>query len=255
MASLPPPPYTAPVTHDNGNVSLDQLLDGSVHTFLLFDRSGSMVAPVSTKKFHISRWKALQEAAQAICGAVDKISPDGSTIVFFNDGLSTFENMKEDQIADLFADYQPESLTNLHDALAWTFKYIQRARRADPDFKSLIVVVTDGSPNMGEKEIKDDKDGKIIWSNEETKVAQLIANFTHYMEEEKMIDEQVGICLLQIGDNKRASQYLKYLDDRLKIPTYEGGFGAVFDIVSTVNFEGVEKAGGIVQALVNAFNK
>lgn len=232
-AGAPPGFYQAPA---NSQVTLDQLLDG-YRVYTLYDRSGSMKGPVSRERMHVSRWQALREAASAIGGAVDMIDPEGSTVVFFSDGISMYARQKTDQIDELFKDLQPVGLTNLNAALDWTFTDIMRAQKFDQDFKALIIVVTDGLPNVTDAHV------------DKVTVANTIVAFTHQMTERKMTDDQVGISILQIGNDKKAQEYLQWLDDALV-----GELGASFDIVDAKSFDEVEKAGGLVQALCQAFN-
>lgn len=115
-------------------------------------RGVTMKGPVSRERFHVSRWQALCEAAVAISGAVDMIAPDGSSVVFFSDGISTYTKQTAEQVAKLFKDIQPEGLTNLNEALAWTFKDILRNVKVNPEFKALIIVITDGLASRKEME-------------------------------------------------------------------------------------------------------
>lgn len=232
-----PPPYQNEVAA-NSNVTLDDLLAG-YQCYLLFDRSGSMSGPVSKKKFGITRWREQKEAAGAISSAIDHIDPDGATVVFFNDGISTYDGLKSEEVMELFTDLKPEGLTNLYEALAWTFNNIKRHVKKDGSYKSLIICTTDGEPYMGNG--ADD--------NEKNRVATLISNFTREMKGLGMTDDQVGVSLIQIGDDKKATTYLEFLDNNLTTK-----YGAVFDIVDTIKFSDVEAAGGVVQAFVRAFS-
>jgi hypothetical protein len=241
-----PPPYGAPASAQaaapNSNVSLDSLLQG-YDVILGFDQSGSMSGPVSKKQFNVTRWQSLREAAVTISAAVDHIDPDGATVIFFNSGVSMFDGQKSEDIEAMFRDRKPGGLTDLAGAIRESFSYIKRKVKKDKNYKALIVFVTDGVPYMGDDAVDQ---GRIV--------AQLIADFTFYMTQEGLTDDQIGMTIIQIGTDAGATKYLKFLDDSLTIPVAQGGFGAHFDIVDTINFEDVEAAGGIVQAFVRAFN-
>jgi uncharacterized protein with von Willebrand factor type A (vWA) domain len=252
-ADQPPGFYQVP---PNSQVTLDQLLNG-YKVYTLYDQSGSMKAPVSRDRIHVSRWQALQEAASAIGAAVDMIDPEGSTVVFFSDGISTYTHQSAEQIHDLFQDLQPGGLTNLNAALKWTFQDILRAHKTNPDSKALIVVVTDGQPYTGDHASHNQVPHRPSPHNhvpdnhtsDERTVADTIVSFTHAMTERKMNDDQVGISLLQIGHDSKAQKYLQWLDDELV-----GTLGASLDIVDTKAFDEVERVGGLIQALCLAFN-
>ncbi len=231
-----PPSYNV-----NSAVTIDDLLAG-YQCFLLFDRSGSMSGSVSRKNFGRTRWQELREASRTICTAIDHIDPDGATVVFFNDDITTYDNQSADNVEELFKELHPNGATNLHEALDWTFKYIKREMIKTPTFKALVVVVTDGVPTQMTSD-----------SNEQGRIARLIADFTNFMSDRNIKDEQMGVLLLQVGDDTGATAFLKFLDDNLILSVNAGGYGAKFDIVSTVNFADVENCGGIVQAFIKAF--
>lgn len=235
------PPAYKDVVNPNSKLSFEQLLSG-YNMFLLFDQSGSMSGPVSRKHFNMTRWQALREAATTIAATVDHIDADGSTVLFFNSGVSMFDNRKAADIDALFASRQPNGMTNLAAAMREVFAYLRREFDKNKNYKALVVIVTDGMP-CGD-------DG----ADQQTLVGQLIADFTKYMSAKGLTDEQVGITFIQVGDDPNATRYLQYLDDKLNDPVSAGGLGAEFDIVDTINFADVDAAGGIVQAFVKAFN-
>lgn len=243
-----PPSYEeskgAPVgiVNSNSNLTLDALLQG-YDVVMCFDQSGSMSGPVSKKQFNVTRWQATREAAASISGAVDHIDEDGAAVVFFNSGVSMFDGQSSEDVAALFKDRKPGGLTDLAGALRETFNYIKRKVKKNKEHKALVIIVTDGIPYMGDDA---EDQGRLV--------AQLITDFTHWMTQEGLTDDQVGISIIQIGNDPGATKYLKFLDDNLTVPIAQGGFGATFDIVDTINFEDVEAAGGIVQAFVRAFN-
>ena len=240
--SAPPAYGSHGSSNANSNINLDTLLTG-YNVFLLFDQSGSMSGPVSKRQFNVTRWQALREAASTISSAVDNIDEDGATVVFFNSGVSMFDNRKSDDIEALFKDRKPGGLTDLGGALRETFLYLKRAFSKDPNYKALVVVLTDGIPYIGDDNVDQ---GRVV--------AQMIADFTKYMSASNITDDQVGISIIQVGNDASATKYLKFLDDSLVLATNKGGFDASFDIVDTINFDDVESSGGIVQAFVKAFN-
>ena len=75
-----------------------------------------------------------------------------------------------------------------------------------------ILVVTDGKP--------DDQEA----------VAKAIIEASKQIDK----DEELAISFIQIGNDKEATEFLKFLDDDLK------KMGAKFDIVDTVSIEDIE---------------
>lgn len=240
MSSIPPPPYSN--GNPNSNVSIEDLLSG-YDVILGLDQSGSMAGPVSKKRFGTTRWQDLREAVTSMASAIDNIDKDGSTVIFFNSEVSMFDHQTSEDIQELFKERKPSGLTNLTSALTEALKYFKRKYSKDKKYKSLMIFITDGVPFTGNNNV-----------NEMDIVASLITDFTLYLEREGITDDQVGITFIQVGDDAGATQFLKFLDDTLTVPSGMGGKGAPFDIVDTINFEDVERAGGIVQAFLNAFN-
>ncbi|NES85641.1 MAG: hypothetical protein F6K10_31905 [Moorea sp. SIO2B7] len=110
--------------------------------------------------------------------------------------------------------------TNLAGALQEAFKlHFERGGQ------STILVVTDGAPDNRKA------------------VFRTIIEATQKISE----DKELGVSLLQIGNDSGATEFLKACDDQLQ------GAGAAFDIVDTVTFDQMEDM-SLREVLLNAVN-
>lgn len=172
---------------------------------LLVDKSGSMAEKdMSGGK---TRWVAAEEATVAIARKCEEYDKDGITVIPFSESFKEYNNVKGggEVVANIFKENEPSGGTETAKVLGHVFdKYF-----ANPAKPIIVLVVTDGRPN------------------DEQAVADVIIKATKKMDK----DEQIGVSFLQIGQDKRASEYLKTLDDGLQAK------GAKFDIVDTKTFE------------------
>lgn len=179
---------------------------------LIIDKSGSMSSPEPlTGK---TRWVAVQESTLALAKECEKLDPDGITVYLFSGRFKRYDHVTSDKVSQIFAEHDPMGKTDLasvlYDALD---NYFQRKAvgEAKPNGET-IIVVTDGEP--------DDRKS----------VMRLIIEASRKIDR----DEELGISLVQVGNDKLATQFLKALDDRLE------SAGAKFDIVDTVTMEDME---------------
>lgn len=179
---------------------------------LIIDKSGSMSSPEPlTGK---TRWVAVQESTLALAKECEKLDPDGITVYLFSGRFKRYDHVTSDKVSQIFAEHDPMGKTDLasvlYDALD---NYFQRKAigEAKPNGET-IIVVTDGEP--------DDRKS----------VMRLIIEASRKIDR----DEELGISLVQVGNDKLATQFLKALDDRLE------SAGAKFDIVDTVTIEDME---------------
>jgi len=86
-----------------------------------------------------------------------------------------------------------------------------------------MLIITDGIPD------------------EPKEIIRLIIDATHKIDR----DEELGISFIQIGKDKKATEYFKALDDLLQ------DAGAKYDIVDTITIDDIEKT-NLTQVLLNA---
>jgi hypothetical protein len=176
---------------------------------LIIDKSGSMSSldPLSGK----SRWLAVQESTLALAKTCEEYDPDGITVYLFSGSFKRYDNVTSDKVSQIFAEHDPMGRTDLasvlHDALE---NYFERKAAGEAKVNGeTIVVITDGEPN------------------DRKSVMRLIVEASRKIDR----DEELGISLVQVGNDKLATRFLKVLDDQLQEA------GAKFDIVDTVSIE------------------
>ncbi len=190
---------------------------------LIIDKSGSMSAP--DQAGGKSRWEIAQESTLALARACEKIDPDGITVYLFSGRFRRYDNVTSEKVAQIYRENDPMGRTDLagvlEDALA---NYFQRKAvgEAKPNGET-ILVVTDGEPD----------DRKMVM--------RIIIEASRQIDR----DEEIGISLIQVGSDRRATQYLKALDDKLQTA------GAKFDIVDTITIDDMEDL-TLTEVLLNA---
>ncbi len=190
---------------------------------LIIDKSGSMSAP--DKAAGKSRWEVAQESTLALARACEKIDPDGITVYLFSGRFRRYDNVTSEKVAQIYRENDPMGRTDLagvlEDALT---NYFQRkaAGEAKPNGET-ILVVTDGEPD----------DRKMVM--------RIIIEASRQIDR----DEELGISLIQVGGDRRATEYLKALDDKLQTA------GAEFDIVDTITIDDMEDL-TLTEVLLNA---
>lgn len=191
---------------------------------LIIDKSGSMYTsdlPVPEK----TRWEAAQESTLALARTCEKIDPDGITVYLFSGRFRRYDNVTSDKVLQVYAENEPMGRTDLaavlQDALDNYFERKQRGE-AKPNGETFLVI-TDGEPD----------DGKAVM--------RVIIEATNKIER----DEEIGISLIQVGKDRKATAYLKALDDQL------GQAGAKFDIVDTITIDQMENM-SLTEVLMNA---
>jgi len=109
----------------------------------------------------------------------------------------------------------------LQDALN---NYFQRKAEGSAKLNGeTMLIITDGIPD------------------EPKEIIRLIIDATHKIDR----DEELGISFIQIGKDKKATEYFKALDDLLQ------DAGAKYDIVDTITIDDIEKT-NLTQVLLNA---
>lgn len=179
---------------------------------LIIDKSGSMCT--GDQPGGRSRWEAAQESTLALARKCEQFDPDGITVYVFSGRYRRYENVTSDKVTQIFQENEPMGRTDLagvlQDALDNYF-----GRKAAGETKpngETILVVTDGEP--------DDRKA----------VMRIIIEASRKMQ----TDEELAISLIQVGQDKMATQFLKALDDQLQ------SAGAQFDIVDTITIDDME---------------
>jgi hypothetical protein len=185
---------------------------------LIIDKSGSM-SETDTKSG--SRWSYAQESTLALAREIEKLDPDGITVIVFSAKFRVYENVTSATVKNVFSENSPMGGTDLAPVLEHVFSdYLKR--KANGQTKpngEICIVVTDGQPDS------------------QTAVAKAISEFTYKLSSG---DDEYGILFCQVGNNSEASAFLSYLDNNLS--------AAKFDIVDTKTFDEIADI-GIFEAL------
>lgn len=191
---------------------------------LIIDKSGSMYVsdlPEADK----TRWEAAQESTLALARTCEKIDPDGITVYLFSGRFRRYDNVTAEKVVQVYAENDPMGKTDLaavlQDALD---NYFDRkmAGEAKPNGETFLVI-TDGEPD----------DGKAVM--------RVIIDAANRVDRA----EEIGISLIQVGKDRKATAYLRALDDQLEQA------GAKFDIVDTVTIDQMSNM-SLTEVLMNA---
>ena len=194
---------------------------------LILDKSGSMNIPDQTGG--MSRWNATLEAIRFIMQQFEEIDYDGINVYTFagkvsrpyrNVNLTKFEK-------EVLSENQPvPARTNLTEALkkALDDYFDRKLKKLTKPNGEIILVITDGKA--------DDPKG----------VRDVIIEAANKIDR----DEEIGISLIQVGQDEEVKKFFKELDEDLV-----NNAGAKFDICSTLNFEDLEDY-PLAEVLLNA---
>jgi uncharacterized protein YegL len=169
---------------------------------IIIDRSGSMGTP--DQKNHKTRWQVMKETTKGLAFTCEGIDPDGITIYTFSDRFKRFDNVTSSKVEQIFTECFPSGGTSLDEVLQDAIEnYFQRRStgQSQPNGET-ILVFTDGEPD----------DRRLV-----TKILVEAANQLEKRSE-------LGICFIQVGDDKEATNFLDKLNNSLD------EFGAKFDI-------------------------
>ncbi|MDJ0532442.1 MAG: VWA domain-containing protein [Xenococcaceae cyanobacterium MO_207.B15] len=190
---------------------------------LIIDKSGSM--SINDQPGGKTRWDAAQESTMALARKCEQIDPDGITVYLFSGRFRRYDNVTSDKVTQVYQENEPMGRTDLasvlQDALA---SYLERkaAGETKPNGET-ILVITDGEP--------DDRKA----------VMRVIIEASRKIDR----DEELAISLIQVGGDRKATEFLKALDDQLE------SAGAKFDIVDTVTIDDMEEM-TLAEVLLNA---
>ena len=200
----------------------DSIVDDRDYT-LIIDKSGSM--SINDQPGGKTRWDAAQESTLALARKCEEIDPDGITVYLFSGRFRRYDNVTSDKVSQVYQENEPMGRTDLasvlQDAIADYLK-----RKASGEAKAngeTILVVTDGEP--------DDRKA----------VMRVIIEASRQLDR----DEELAISLIQVGKDRKATEFLKALDDQLE------SAGAKFDIVDTVTIDDMEDM-TLAEVLLNA---
>ena len=192
---------------------------------LIIDKSGSMSTP--DQAGGRSRWEMAQESTLALARKCEQFDPDGITVYLFSSRFKRYDNVTSSKVAQIFLENDPAGTTNLAAVLKdATDRYFQRQTAGQTKAGGeTILVITDGEP--------DDRKAVMV----------AIVEASRQMER----DEELGISIIQVGNDATASQFLKALDDQLQ------GVGAKFDICDTITLDDMADL-TLSEVLLNAIN-
>ncbi len=190
---------------------------------VIIDKSGSLAIDDDTQGK--TRWEMAQESTIALAKKCEEIDPDGITVYLFSGRFRRYDNVTADKIVQIYRENEPmgksDLKTVLRDALD---NYFQRKAigQAKPNGETMLII-TDGVPD------------------EPKEIIRLIIEASQKIER----DEELGISFIQVGKDKKASEYFKALDDQLE------SAGAKFDIVDTVTIDDMKDM-SLTEVLLNA---
>jgi uncharacterized protein with von Willebrand factor type A (vWA) domain len=190
---------------------------------LILDKSGSMSTP--DQAGNRSRWEIAQESTLALARKCEQFDPDGITVYVFSGRFKRYENVTSSKVAQIFLENDPAGTTNLAGVLQDAINnYFHRkaSGQAKPNGET-ILVVTDGEPD----------DRKAVF--------EVVITATRQMER----DEELGISIIQVGNDPQATKFLKALDDQME------SVGAKFDICDTITLDDMEEM-TLAEILTNA---
>jgi VWA domain-containing protein len=191
---------------------------------LIIDKSGSM--GLKDQPGGRSRWAVARESAEALAARCDELDPDGITLYLFASKFKRYDNVNAGRIGKVFLENEPCGGTDLAAVLTHAFaSYFERKRAGKAKEGETIVVVTDGEP--------DDR----------MAVMKAIVAASRKIDR----DEELGVSMVQVGNDPAATKFLKILDDELV------GAGAPFDICDTVTLDEMEDI-GLTEVLLRAIH-
>ena len=190
---------------------------------LIIDKSGSM--STGDQLGGKSRWEAAQESTLALAKECEQFDPDGITVYLFSGRFRRYDNVTSDKVTQIYQENEPMGRTDLASVLLDAVNdYFRRKKlgTTKPNGET-IVVITDGEP--------DDRKS----------VMKIIIETSQKLDK----DEELGISLIQVGKDVKATKYLKALDDQLQ------SAGAKFDIVDTITIDDMANL-PLAEVLLNA---
>lgn len=192
---------------------------------LIIDKSGSM--SVNDRPGEKTRWEAAQESTLALARKCEEFDSDGITVYLFSGRFRRYDNVTSDKVTQIYQENEPMGRSDLASVLLDAVDDYFRRKSAGTTKANgeTIVVITDGEP--------DDRKA----------VMRVIIEASRQIDR----DEELAICLIQVGKDIKATQFLKALDDQLQ------SAGAKFDIVDTITVDEMENL-TLAEVLLNAIS-
>lgn len=192
-------------------MSLDPVLENRDYT-LMIDKSSSMAT--ADEPGGKTRWELAQESTIALAQKCEEIDPDGITVYLFSGRFRRYDNVTSDKVTRIYAENEPMGRTDLASVLKDGLdNYFQRkAARSAQSNGETFLIITDGEPT------------------DHKAVIRVIIEASQKIDR----DEELAISLIQVGHDKKATVFLRALDDQLQQA------GAKFDIVDTITIEDME---------------
>ncbi len=190
---------------------------------LIIDKSGSM--STNDQPGGKTRWQAAEESTLALARKCEEIDPDGIAVYLFSGRFRRYDNVTSDKVTQIYQENEPMGRTDLASVLQDAVdNYFQRKAKGQAKSNGeTILVITDGEPD----------DYKAVM--------RVIIEASRQLER----DDELAISLIQVGKDRKATQFLKALDDQLE------SAGAKFDIVDTITIDDMEDM-PLAEVLLNA---
>ena len=192
-------------------MSTNSIIENRDYT-LMIDKSSSMAT--SDTPDGKTRWEIAQESTVALAKKCEEIDPDGITVYLFSGRFRRYDNVTSEKVSRIYTENEPMGRTDLasvlEDALENFFQ--RKAANQTKANGETFIIITDGEPT----------DRKAL--------IRVIIEATQKIDR----DEELAISLIQVGRDKKATAFLKALDDQLQ------SAGAKFDIVDTVTIEDMQ---------------
>ncbi|GAB4537190.1 MAG: hypothetical protein Tsb0014_25710 [Pleurocapsa sp.] len=179
---------------------------------LIIDKSGSM--SINDRPGGKTRWESAQESTLALARKCEEIDPDGITVYLFSGRFRRYDNVTSDKVSQIYQENDPMGRTDLASVLSDAVDNYFGRKAAGEAKKNgeTILVITDGEPD------------------DYKSVMRVIIEASRQIDR----DDELGISLIQVGNDRKATQFLTALDDQLE------SAGAKFDIVDTVTMDDME---------------
>ncbi len=179
---------------------------------LIIDKSGSM--SINDRPGGKTRWESAQDSTLALARTCEEIDPDGITVYLFSGRFRRYDNVTSDKVSQIYEENDPMGRTDLASVLLDAVEnYFERKATGQTKTNGeTILVITDGEPD------------------DYKSVMRVIIEATRKIDR----DDELGISLIQVGNDRKATQFLTALDDQLE------SAGAQFDIVDTVTMDDMQ---------------
>lgn len=203
-------------------MNANSILENRDYT-LMIDKSSSMAT--SDTPDGKTRWEIAQESTVALAKKCEEIDPDGITVYLFSGRFRRYDNVTSEKVTRIYTENEPMGRTDLASVLEDGLENFFQRKAANQTKANgeTFIIITDGEPT----------DRKAL--------IRLIIEATQKIDR----DEELAISLIQVGHDKKATAFLKALDDQLQ------SAGAKFDIVDTVTVEDMQGM-SLTDVLLNA---